>query len=162
MQLTEKERSLLKDLKGQESLCIEKYSESARRANDPALAELFSSLENAERQHLETLAKIEQGEAPQPGGSSGGQSSGQSGGGQSAEQTFPARYFVSETPEKKEDCFLCTDLLAAEKHASHLYDTCVFEFREAAARDALAHIQQEEQQHGKKLYDYMKTNAMYS
>ncbi|MCR4962284.1 MAG: spore coat protein [Firmicutes bacterium] len=39
---------------------------------------------------------------------------------------------------------------------------CLFEFKEQGLRDALNHIQKEEQQHGKMIYDYMQANAMYS
>ena len=54
------------------------------------------------------------------------------------------------------------DLLATEKHASALYNTCVFEFTYPEARKMLNHIQAEEQQHGEKIYAYMKCNNMYS
>ena len=37
MQLTQKETDLLKDLKGQEKLCIEKYTKAADSAIDPQL-----------------------------------------------------------------------------------------------------------------------------
>lgn len=37
MQLTQKEKELLKDLKGQEKLCVEKYSQHAAAANDEQL-----------------------------------------------------------------------------------------------------------------------------
>ena len=49
-----------------------------------------------------------------------------------------------------------------EKHASHLYDTCVFEFTQESLRKVLNTIQSEEQGHGKAIYDYMSANAMYS
>ncbi|MDE7300442.1 MAG: spore coat protein, partial [Lachnospiraceae bacterium] len=45
---------------------------------------------------------------------------------------------------------------------SHLYDTCIFEFKDEGARNVLNHIQKEEQEHGKMIYDYMSTNSMYS
>ena len=38
MQLTQKEKELLKDLKGQEKLCVEKYSQHAAAANDEQLS----------------------------------------------------------------------------------------------------------------------------
>ena len=41
MQLTPKEASLLKDLKGQEQLCVDKYNRHAASANDPQLKNLF-------------------------------------------------------------------------------------------------------------------------
>ena len=74
--------------------------------------------------------------------------------------TVSLRRFL--TPEKKQDCYLCTDLLTTEKHASGLYDTCVFEFGQTELRKALNHIQTEEQEHGDMIYKYMKANSMYS
>ena len=150
MTLTQKEQTLLKDMKDAEKLCIEKYKKASDAARDPQLKNLFSNLSSAEQQHLSIFEKMEQGTVEQPSA------------GNTNQPTFSATYGNENTPDKQNDSFLCSDLLTAEKHASHLYDTCVFEFREAAARDALAHIQQEEQKHGKQIYDYMKSNAMYS
>ncbi|MBQ7638897.1 MAG: spore coat protein [Clostridia bacterium] len=150
MQLSQKECSLLKELKGQENLCIEKYDKAAQNAVDGQLKGLFSDLAGKERQHLDTLTKIENGDSP----------STQSGSG-SALPTFTQVYSTAETPDKKNDCFLCTDLLTSEKHASSLYDTCIFEFRDDSVRSALNHIQKEEQEHGKSIYNYMSANSMY-
>jgi hypothetical protein len=83
----------------------------------------------------------------------------QSGGSKPA-PTFTAAY-QGESQEKQLDCFLCSDTLAGEKHVSRLYDTCVFEFSDARVRNVLNHIQKEEQEHGKWLYDYMSVNGMY-
>lgn len=113
MQLTQKEKELLKDLKGQEKLCVEKYSQHAAGETAP-------------------------------------------------KNDFKQTYSVSETPEKKNDCYICSDLLATEKHASALYDTCIFEFKNEQLRTVLNSIQREEQEHGKKIYDYMAANNMYS
>ena len=44
MQWNQKESALLKDLKGQEQLCANKYSRHADAANDPQLKQLFSQL----------------------------------------------------------------------------------------------------------------------
>ena len=176
MQLTEKECSLLKDMTDQEKLCSDKYRKNAQAAADPQLASLFNSLATAEDTHLNTLNEIAAGNCPQAGGAggasgglgsagiSGGSGSGgssSSGSGGAASMTFSA-YHTSDTPEKKNDAFLCSDLLSSEKHASHLYDTCIFEFTDDCVRQTLNHIQKEEQQHGKSIYDYMKTNGMYS
>ncbi|MBE6618290.1 MAG: spore coat protein [Ruminococcaceae bacterium] len=151
MQFTQKEKDLLKDMKGQEQLCIDKYTRHAECAHDAQLKNLFSCIAQVERQHLDTLNSLE--------GNSSSQSSGSS---ISCPTTFTATYNSSETSEKKDDCFLCSDLLAIEKHASHLYDTCVFEFSDESVRNTINHIQKEEQNHGKMIYDYMKTNSMYS
>lgn len=149
MQWNQRETDLLKDLKGQEQLCVDKYMRHAECANDPQLKNLFSQLAQAEAQHLQTITQMENGTIPQ-----------MNGGSSKSQPTFTAAY-TGESREKKDDCFLCSDVLAGEKHVSGLYDTCVFEFRDEQARNVLNHIQKEEQEHGKMLYDYMKVNGMY-
>lgn len=151
MQLTQKEMDLLKDLKGQEKLCVEKYTKAASQALDPQLKQLFTQIGNVEQGHLNTIAQMEQGATPNT-----------SSGGQTINSTFNENYGLGDTPDKQADCYLCGDLLATEKHASHLYDTCVFEFKDKTLRDTLNHIQKEEQEHGKYIYDYMSKNNMYS
>ncbi len=151
MTLTEKERTLVEDLKGQESLCIEKYTKYAGEASDDQLKTLFRGIASVEREHLQTLNGIESGRTPQASGSSGS----------SAGSSLPQSFKKAPTgTDAKTDAYLCSDLLSTEKHASHLYDTCVFEFEDAAVRQTLGHIQKEEQSHGKLLYDYMKVNGM--
>lgn len=150
MQLTQKEKDLLKDLKGQEKLCVEKYTKYASSALDPQLKELFTSIANIEQQHLNTISQIESGNVPSSSSS------------QSVSTNFSSTYGMGDTPDKQADCYLCSDLLADEKHVSSLYNTCVFEFKDTTIRDTLNHIQKEEQQHGKMIYDYMSVNNMYS
>ena len=149
MQLTQKETALLKELKGQEKLCAEKYEKYSESARDPQLKDLFSRIAAVERGHISTLAAIENGSAPAASGAA------------QPAPAFTATYRIAETEDKKNDCYLCTDALATEKHASGLYDTCVFEFTQNELRAALNHIQSEEQGHGKMIYDYMSANAMY-
>ncbi len=150
MQLTPKEASLLKDLKGQEQLCVDKYNRHAASANDPQLRNLFEQIAQVEQQHLDAITQMTGGTVAAPAGSA------------TVPTTFTATYNSTETPQKQNDCYLCTDVLAMEKHASHLYDTCVFEFNDANARSVLNDIQKQEQHHGKVIYDYMNTNAMYA
>lgn len=151
MQLTQKETSLLKDLKNQEKLCVEKYTKYASQALDPQLKELFTSIANVEQQHLNTISQIEQnGTAPSSGSA------------QSVKTTFTSNYGMGDTPDKQADCYLCSDLLADEKHVSGIYNTSIFEFKDNSLRDTLNHIQKEEQEHGKAIYDYMSANNMYS
>ena len=147
MQLTPKEASLLKDLKGQEQLCVDKYNRHAASANDPQLKNLFEQIAQVEQQHLDAITQMEGGTVAPPADSA------------TVPTTFTATYNNTETPQKQNDCYLCTDVLAMEKHASHLYDTCVFEFCDANARSVLNDIQKQEQHHGKVIYDYMNTNA---
>lgn len=150
--LTPKECSLLNELKGQEQLCIDKYRRAAGTAVDGQLKGLFSHIADIEQQHLDTLTGIENGAVPQPNAAAGS----------AAMPTFTAVYDTADTPDKQNDCYLCTDALTTEKHASGLYDTSVFEFRDENIRKALNHIQGEEQGHGKMIYDYMAANHMYS
>ncbi len=150
MQLTPKERSLIQDLKGQEQLCIDKYNRGAASAVDGQLKGLFTQIARTEQQHLDTLTQIENGTVPQPSN------------GAAQMPTFTATYTDAPSPDKENDCYLCTDALTTEKHASTLYDTCIFEFKDENTRKVLGHIQGEEQGHGKMIYDYMQANHMYS
>lgn len=151
MNLTQKETALLKDLRDQESLCVEKYTDYAGSARDEQLKNLFSQIASAERAHLQKINDIAAGNVP---AASGGTSP-------IAGITFRATYGSAEGENKKADCFLCKDVLSGEKHVSHLYDTCIFEFNDAALRNTLNSIQTDEQIHGKAIYDYMSANSMY-
>jgi rubrerythrin len=150
MTLTQKEKSLLKELKGQEQLCIDKYTRHSQCAVDPQLKGLFSMIADHEQKHFDTLTQLENGTVPSVNNQP------------DALPTFSATYSTVENNDKKNDSYLCSDLLSTEKHASSLYDTCVFEFNDTGARDVLNHIQKEEQNHGKMLYDYMSVNQMYN
>lgn len=79
---------------------------------------------------------------------------------QQKQNTTPATPPEFAGRKSENDEFLCHDALDTEKHVSSLYDTCIFEFTDAGARDALNHIQKEEQEHGKRLYDYMSAHNM--
>ena len=152
MQLTQKETSLLKDIKSQEKLCVDKYTKYASQALDPQLKELFTSIANVEQEHLNTITQIEQNGAPPMA----------SGASQTVKSSFISNYGMGDTPDKQAACYLCSDLLADEKHVSGLYNTSIFEFNDKSIRDTLNHIQKEEQEHGKAIYDYMSVNNMYS
>lgn len=149
--LTQKEATLIKDLKGQEQLCADKYKKYAEQAYDPQLKQLFTDIASVEQAHYRMLTDMESGCLPETGnGSTVG--SGQ----------FNATYHATEMPEKKADAYLCTDLLTTEKHVSSLYNTSVFEFERPELRRVLSRIQADEQVHGERLYQYMKANSMYS
>ncbi len=154
MTLTQKETDLLKDLKDQEKLCVEKYTKYASSALDAQLKELFTSIANVERQHLNTISQMQSGNLPSAQSEGGSQ--------QTIKTSFASTYGMGDTPDKQADCYLCSDLLADEKHVSSLYNTCIFEFKAEQNRNTLNHIQKEEQQHGKAIYDYMAANNMYS
>ncbi|MBE6586022.1 MAG: spore coat protein [Ruminococcaceae bacterium] len=149
--LTQKETTLLKDLKEQEKLCADKYKKYAEYAHDPQLKQLFNELSSVEKSHHQMLVDMESGRLPDTG-FGGGVGNGQ----------FAAAYVQTDSQDKKDDAYLCTDLLTTEKHVSSLYNTCVFEFTQPELRRVLNKIQGDEQIHGEKIYQYMKANAMYS
>lgn len=149
MTLTQKETTLLKDLRGQEQLCVEKYAKYSSEACNGQLKNLFNQIGQTENQHMQTLDQIASGTVPQMSGGSG-------------TQAAPAVQATSYSPaDKKKDEFLCHDALSTEKHVSSTYNTCIFEFADTNVRDVLNHIQKEEQQHGEQIYNYMSKNGMY-
>lgn len=150
MNLSQKENSLLKDLKSQEQLCVEKYSMYSTNAHNQQLKSIFSEIAQIEQQHFQTLSQIEAGSIPQFGG------------GVSPQKTKPSAQSNYSEPDKQKDKFLCQDQLSTEKHVSSLYDTSIFEFKDPALRNTLNHMQKEEQEHGEQLYSFMSMNGMYS
>ena len=104
MQPTQKEAGLLKDLKDQEQLCVDKYRRHAANANDPQLKNLFEQLAQVEQQHLDAIAQMMQGTVCKPADSA------------TVPGTFTAAYSSADSPQKQNDCYLCSDVLAMEKH----------------------------------------------
>ena len=152
MNLTQKETTLLNDLKSQEQLCIEKYNKYSQLAHDPELKNLFSALSQNEQKHLDTLNQILQGqEVSMPAMSPS-----------AVQAKLQCKMSSCNEVEKKNDGYLCKDALSMEKHVSSVYNTGVFEFTSPVLRDTLAHIQKEEQNHGEQLYNYLNCNNMYN
>ena len=152
MNLTTKETGLLKDMKDQEELCIEKYTRYAASAKCPELKSLLNSLADTEREHLKTINDMMAGNEPA--------APSQLSANNELCSACPSVY--SNPEDKKSDKFLLSDMLSTEKHVSSVYNTAVFEFKSPAARKMLSHIQAEEQQHGEMLYAFMNNNQMYS
>lgn len=152
MTLTKKEQSLLKDLQNEEKLCAEKYQKAAEAACDPKLRQIFTELEQAERNHYDTVTQMLSGTVPamKP---------------QSEKKAKPQQpedlKSQASRAEKKSDGYLLSDLLSTEKFVSGVYNTAVFEFSNPQARQTLAAIQQQEQQHGKRISEYMQANGLY-
>ena len=150
MTLTEKEKTLLKDLKESEKLCIEKYEKYAADATKKELKCVFDEIKQVEQTHLSTINDILDGSEPST---------------ESKGSTFnPVAVEKADysEEERKKDKYLCEDALSTEKYVSAAYNTAVFEFAQPALRKALNHIQKEEQQHGEKIYNYMAENGMYN
>jgi spore coat protein CotF len=156
LNLTQKEKTLLEDQKNHEQICIEKYKSYANQAQDPHLSKLFQTYATQEQQHLNTINQMLAGNVPNMQ-----QQSQQN---QQAQQTQqyqnnPQRQY---SPTSMQDMSLCADLLMSEKFVSSAYNTAIFEFTDTNARQALNHIQKEEQQHGEGLFNYMQSQGMYN
>lgn len=148
--LNQKETGLLQDLKKGEQLCIDKYTKYEGQATSTELKTLLNGICKQEQTHLETVCQIINGATLSTSGGGGGQ------------KPVPAvSNYASDTTGFENDKYLCSDALASEKHVSSMYNTSIFEFKDTAIRDALNHIQKEEQGHGELIYKYMELNAMY-
>ncbi|HHW08998.1 MAG TPA: spore coat protein [Firmicutes bacterium] len=188
MQLTQKESMLLKDMLRHEELCIQKYGNYAQQVKDPQLKQLFSQYQSNEQQHYNTVNQLLQGQVPNTGAGGGSQQqSGQmSQGGQQLSQ--PGGQMSQMTQQQagrqaigaggnqlqwqtsqqalggmvnQNDASLCADALTTEKYIASAYNTAIFETVKPQIRQALQHIQQEEQQHGEGIANYMITHGMY-
>ncbi|MEA4816775.1 MAG: spore coat protein [Lachnospiraceae bacterium] len=149
--LTQKESGLLKDLKGEEELCIEKYGKYAKDASNPKLKELMETIKKKEETHLDTINKIMNGDVPVVSAS-----------GKPQEPKQEAGRYTNGSPEYNNDKYICSDALSTEKHVSSVYNTSIFEFKDMQIRNNLNHIQKEEQEHGEMIYNYMAQNGMYN
>ncbi|MGO1470570.1 MAG: spore coat protein [Tissierella sp.] len=146
--LSQKEQTLLKDQKSHEEMCIKKYTKYSKEAEDPELKQLFNQLASEEQEHLNTVNQILAGQVPSMNSAGGSQ-----------KQNMQ---FSGNNMNNQHDADLCQDLLATEKYISSTYDTTIFECKDANIREALNHIQKEEQEHGEKIYNYMNANGMYN
>lgn len=151
MVLTEKETAAIKDLQTQEQTCINKYGKYAGEAKDPVLRDLFMELEQKERRHYDSLGQVLNGTVPD---CNCNDSDGKN---YSPKATYKG---MSESEDKKADCFLATDCIGTEKLVSTEYNSDVFVFGDPDVRKLLADIQIEEQNHAEMLYKYKTANAM--
>lgn len=156
MTWTQKEASLLRDLRSQEQLCVDKYGRYAASACDPELQQIFRSIQQVEQGHLQTVSTLLSGQVPGQGGQ------------QAQQQTAPPPAQPVQPPEgmtmqqaMAHDKYLASDALCTEKEVSGVYNVSIFEFRDPQVRQLLHQIQGAEQQHGEILYQYMAKNGMY-
>lgn len=176
--LTQKEKMLLNDQKTHEQVCIAKYQDYANRSQDAQLNQLFNSLGQQEKEHLNSINQILSGQIPntnqgqsqqsamqgQAQSSSGSQNmAGSASGSTSASSNTSGSSSASSAGSSSQhDASLCNDMLMTEKYVSGAYDTAIFEFTDSNIRQVLNHIQKEEQQHGEKIFNYMQQNNMYN
>lgn len=150
--LTQKETMLLKDEKSHEELCIKKYTTYSNEAQDPELKQLFTTLGQHERQHLNSINTMLTGQVPNVNQQ----------GQQNQTQNTNMNTNKSNTAFNQKDCDLCQDALTTEKYVSSTYNSTIFEFKDPNARQVLNHIQKEEQEHGQQIFDYMYKKGYYT
>ncbi len=151
MVLSEKEITTIKDLHTQEKSCVEKYQRYSKEAKDPVLKDLFENLEREEQRHYDSLSQVLHGSVP---ASNCNDSSGKN-------YTPKATYTgMTESEDKKRDCFLATDCIGTEKLVSGEYNSDIFAFGNSDVRKLLADIQIEEQNHAEMLWKYKTANGM--
>ena len=148
MQLSQKERLLLEDLKSHEEMCIKKYTNYANQAQDPQLKQMFQNHAQIEQEHYNTINQILSGQIPNVQ---------QQGQGQQQQQVQGQQAGMSQ----QQDADSCQDMLQTEKYVSGTYDTAIFEFKDPNIRQVLNHIQSEEQKHGEAIFAYMQSKGMY-
>lgn len=157
--LTQKEKFFLEDLKSHEEMCIKKYTNYAQQAHDQELKQIFTTHAGQEQQHLNTINQILSGQTPSTNSTQQqGQQQNQNMQNQNQAQantTAPAGM------NNQDDATLCHDVLMTEKYVSGTYDTAIFEFKDTNIRQALNHIQKEEQKHGEDIFHYMEQHGMY-
>ena len=154
--LSQKERSLLEDQKKHEELCVKKYTNHAKQAEDQELKQLFNTYAQEEQQHLNTVNQILSGQVPNMNQQQGQQQS------QQKKQQVNSKTSGNISMNNINDAMLCSDLLMTEKYVSSTYDTAIFECQDTNIRNPLNHIQKEEQQHGESIYNYMASKGMYN
>ena len=159
IKLTSKETTLLKDQQNHEKVCIQKYQTYASQASDPQLQQLLSSYAEQEQQHLNSINQMLNGQVPTM--TSNSSPSDQQSGMQNSAASSAATS-SQNSANSQSDSALCNDMLMTEKYVSGAYDTAIFECKDTAIRQALNHIQKEEQGHGEGLFQYMQSKGMYN
>ena len=149
IQLSQKERMFLEDGKIQEEVCVEKYKNYSQQAEDAQLKQLFNKLSGEEQHHYDIINQMLQGQ--QPNLSHNQQT-----------QQPQLKAIPNKSANNQHDKILCSDLLSTEKYVSGTYDMDVFESANPIVRQAMQHIQQDEQRHGQELFNYMSSHGMYN
>lgn len=162
--LSTKEQLLLQDQKSHEEQCILKYDNYANLAVDSQLKTIFKNNAQKEREHLQIINQLLNGQVPSVAGGPQQQSAQQQAG-QQPNWSMSQQESIDKsgtTGFKASDKDMCIDMLNTEKYVSGTYDTTIFECKNAQVRDVLNHIQKEEQKHGESIFQYMNSKGMYN
>lgn len=160
LNLSTKERYLLEDQKTHEQICIQKYTNYANLAQEQQLKDIFTNHANIEREHLDAVNQLLNGQVPNLTQKHNYNTSTQN-----TPRTTPSNQPNNQpinSSFQTTDKDLCTDMLMTEKYVSSSYNSSVFEFKDTQVRDVLNHLQKDEQKHGEAIFKYMESNGMYS
>ena len=135
MQLSQKEKMLLQDLKGHEQMFGQKCSDYANQAQDPQLKQIFQNMAQHEQQHIQSIS-------------------------QNLNETQGSQGQSGQTNQK--DTLLCHDMLSSQKYLSGAYNTAIFEMKDTNIRQELNTIQSDKQKHGEEIFKYMQRKGMYN
>lgn len=152
--ISQKERMLFQDQKNHEDMCVQKYTKYANEAQCAELKQLFNTHASHEKQHFNTLNEILNGQTPMMGGQGQQATTAQN-------QTAQPQSNTAGQSVNPNDVALAKDMLVTEKYISGTYDTVIFECQDHNIRQALNHIQKEEQQHGEDLFNYLNSRGAY-
>lgn len=161
---SQKEIKLLEDQKNHEQICIAKYTNYAAQAGDSQLKQIFSANAQSEKEHLNSINQLMNGQVPQMNqGKGAAQASGNQASAAAMNNTPAVGMNKAQAGAGRvSDKDMCTDMLMTEKYVSGSYDTSIFEFQNTNVRDVLNHIQKEEQKHGEAISQYMQNQGMYT
>ena len=149
IKLTQKERMFLEDGKKQEDVCVKKYQSYANQVQDVNLKNLLTEIAQEEQHHYDMINQMLQSMQPNMAH-------------KPSNSTTQGNTVFQGPSDNTKDQILLEDLLSTEKYVSGFYDTAVFEAADPNVRQALQHIQKDEQGHGEKLFKYMNTHGMYN
>lgn len=171
-QLTQKERTLLQDQMAHEEICIRKYTGYANLTKSQELRNMFYELAQEEQNHYDTLSRYLGHHGKQQMGT------------QRQDLRKPDTHFETasfddqthqwsaygQQPQQAQqgqtgttdDAAICQDMLMTEKYISGTYDTTVFESVNPQLRKELQKIQDDEQKHGEKIFNYMQKQGYYN
>ena len=149
--LSEKQKFVIENLKDQEKMCVEKYERGEAAAKDPELKSLFHSIGQEEQQHYDSLDKLLHGTVVQVN------TVDKAGVDYQPKATYTGEFVQAD---KENDKFLCTDSITTEKYVSSAYNFELFQFADPDVRRLLNDIETEEQNHAEKIYKYKMVNQM--
>ncbi len=184
--LTQREKLMLKDALKHEKICIAKYGGYARGLQDQELAQMFDTLQKQEERHAQTISSLlgepmaggqsqagaqSKMEVGQIGAGAGQMNMAQASTGQAGMMqagmglTGAAQAGGAASPRAitgLSDQQTLEDMLMTEKYVADNYNMTVLESASPQVRQALQHIQKEEQQHAEQIFNGMSERGWYN